>query len=76
MNADGKGRVLKTYEERILLKEYGKPLRQIAITGHRKIKFALLITNDDEIKQEDFIRKYCHRWIVENGISEQIVFFI
>lgn len=75
MNADGKGRLLKIYEERILLKEYGKSLRQIAITGHGKIKPALLITNDEEIKPEDLVRKYCRRWIVEKGISEQIDFF-
>jgi len=75
INADGKGRVLKIYEEKIFLKEYGKPLRQIAITGHGKIKPALLITNDEEIKQEDLVRKYCRRWIVEKGISEQIEFF-
>jgi hypothetical protein len=75
MNADGKGRVLKIYEEKILLKEYGKSMRQIAITGHGKIKPALLITNDEEIKPEDLVRKYCRRWIVEKGISEQIDFF-
>jgi len=75
INADGKGRVLKIYEERILLKEYGKSIRQIAITGHGKIKPALLITNDEEIKPEDLVRKYCRRWIVEKGISEQIDFF-
>ena len=75
INADGKGRVLKIYEERILLKDYGKSLRQIAITGHGKIKPALLITNDEEIKQEDLVKKYCRRWIVEKGISEQIDFF-
>ena len=75
MNADGKGRVLKIYEERVFLKEYGKSLRQIAITGHGKIKPALLITNDEDIKQEDLVRKYCRRWIVEKCISEQIEFF-
>ena len=75
MNADGKGRVLKIYEERVFLKEYGKSLCQIAITGHGKIKPALLITNDEDIKQEDLVRKYCRRWIVEKCISEQIEFF-
>jgi len=75
MNADGKGRILKVFEENIFLKEYGKPIRQLAITGHGKIKPALIITNDEEIAQEDLIRKYCRRWIVEKGISEQIEFF-
>jgi hypothetical protein len=47
----------------------------LAITGHGKTKPALIITNDEEIKQEDLIRKYSRRWIVEKGISEQIEFF-
>ncbi|GAX60465.1 hypothetical protein SCALIN_C11_0076 [Candidatus Scalindua japonica] len=75
MNADGKGRTLKVFEEKFFLDGYGKEIRQIAITGHGKIKPALIITNDDDITQEDIVRKYSRRWIVEKGISEQIEFF-
>ncbi len=75
MNADGKGRELKTYEEEVYIKDYGKPVRQIAITGHGKIKPALIITNDREVNQESLIRKYSRRWLIEKGISEQIEFF-
>jgi len=75
MNADGKGRTLKVFEEKLFLDGYGKEIRQIAITGHGKIKPALIITNDDDITQEDIVRKYSRRWIVEKGISEQIEFF-
>jgi hypothetical protein len=75
MNADGKGRTLKVFEEKVFLEGYEKDIRQIAITGHGKIKPALIITNDDDIKQEDIVRKYSRRWIVEKGISEQIEFF-
>ena len=46
INADRKGRNLKVYEEIIKPVEYGKQLRQIMITGHGKIKAALLITNE------------------------------
>jgi hypothetical protein len=75
MNADGKGRTLKIYEETIIIKDYGKSIRQVAITGHGKIKPALIITNDFDIKLEDLIRKYSRRWLIEKGISEQIDFF-
>lgn len=75
MNADGKGRELKIYEEVVNIKEYGKPIRQIAITGHGKIKPALIITNDIEIDTESLVRKYSRRWLIEKGISEQINFF-
>jgi len=75
VRANGKGQTLKVYEESIFLKEYGKSLRQIAITGHGKVKPALIITNDETLSQTELIRKYGRRWIVEKGISEQIEFF-
>ena len=77
-----KKRTLKVREEKIKLRGYDneatkepKQIRQIIITGHGKIKPALIITNDFEIPIEKVIRKYCRRWIVEKGISEQIEFF-
>lgn len=73
--ANGKGRYLKVNDEKIYLKDYGGELRQIAITGHGKIKPALLITNDFDKPCEELIRKYTRRWLVEKGISEQIEFF-
>lgn len=73
--ANGKGRNLKVNDEKLFLKDYGGELRQIAITGHGKIKPALLITNDFEKPCATLIRKYTRRWLVEKGISEQIEFF-
>src|SRR3989304_1555555 len=49
--------------------------REIAITGHGKIKPAIIITNDFDLKLEDVIRKYARRWLVEKTISEQTHFF-
>jgi len=73
--ANGKGRNLKVIDEKIYLKDYGGELRQIAITGHGKIKPALLITNDFDKPCAMLIRKYTRRWLVEKSISEQIEFF-
>lgn len=75
MNADGKGRTIKVFEEYVLIKEYGKKIRQLSITGHGKIKPAIIISNDFEISKEDMVRKYAKRWIIEKSISEQIDFF-
>ena len=36
--ANGKSRNLKVIDETIFLKDHGKEIRQIAITGHGKIK--------------------------------------
>jgi len=73
--ADGKGRILKIIDEKTFLKDYGDDLRQIAITGHGKIKPALLITNDFDRPCAEMVRKYTRRWLVEKSISEQIEFF-
>ena len=73
--AGNKKRALKVLDEKIFLKDYGKEIRQIAITGHGKIKPALVITNDFDEEIEILIRKYTRRWLVEKAISEQIEFF-
>lgn len=75
MNADGKGRTLTVNEQSVFLKGYEDTIRQISITGHGKIKPALIITNDFDLSVEDIIRKYSRRWIVEKTIAEQTDFF-
>jgi DNA-binding transcriptional MerR regulator len=73
--AGGKTRQLQIIDKKIVLRDYGKELRQIAITGHGKIKPALIITNDFALKSEEVVRKYARRWLVEKTISEQTHFF-
>lgn len=77
-----KKRTLRVLDEVITLRGYKdsdsgalKPIRQIAITGHGKIKPALIITNDFELTTQEIVRKYARRWLIEKGISEQIEFF-
>ena len=73
--AGSKHRSLRVYDEQVFLKGYDKDIRQIIITGHGKIKPAMIITNDFDLAIEKVIRKYARRWIVEKSISEQIDFF-
>jgi len=73
--SNGKTRTLKTLDQKIFLKEYDKEIRQISITGHGKVKPALIITNDFDLSRRDVIRKYAKRWLVEKNISEQTHFF-
>jgi len=68
-------RQIKIFDKMIFLKSYGKNLRQIAITGHGKIKPALIITNDFELDVRNVVRKYAQRSIVEKSIEEQVSFF-
>lgn len=75
MNADGKGRTLYVNDKIIFLKGYNKKIRQIVITGTGKIKPALIITNEFDLKIEEIIRKYSRRWLVEKLIANQTDFF-
>jgi hypothetical protein len=77
-----KKRTLKVYEQTITLQGYkddktgkAKIIRQTVITGHGKIKPAVMLTNDFDLPVEAVVRKYCRRWLVEKGIAEQIDFF-
>lgn len=73
--AGNKKRSLTVFDEEIYLRGYNDTIRQISITGHGKIKPAIIITNDFDLKVEQVVRKYTKRWIVEKAISEQIEFF-
>ena len=73
--AGNKKATVKVIDEVIFLKGYNKDIRQICITGHGKIKPAIIITNDFQVSKEQIVRKYARRWIVEKSISEQISFF-
>jgi len=73
--AGNKQRVLRVWDERASLKGYDGEIRQIIVTGHGKIKPAVIITNELESPLEYIIRKYSRRWIVEKTISQQIEFF-
>lgn len=73
--AGNKQRTLRVCDEYISLKGYDEQIRQITITGHGKVKPAVIITNEFDVTVENIIRKYARRWIVEKTISEQIEFF-
>jgi hypothetical protein len=75
MAAHGKGRTLRVNDSTISLKEFDKGIRQIAITGHGKIKPALLLTNDMKSPCEFLVHKYAKRWLIEKELKEQIDFF-
>jgi len=73
--AGGKHRTLRAYDEQVFLKGYDQEIRQVIITGNGKVKPAVILTNDVDLKIDNVIRKYARRWLVEKSISEQISFF-
>ena len=77
-----KKRSLKVNEQEVPLPGYtdsktgkNKTIRQVIITGHGKIKPAVMLTNDFDLPVETIVRKYSRRWLVEKGIAQQIDFF-
>lgn len=77
-----KKRSLKVISNDIILKgfsnntkEKNKKIRQIIITGHGKIKPAIIITNDYDTDTEIIVKKYSRIWLIEKEIDEQINFF-
>jgi len=72
---DNKTRELKAYDQKLSLKGYDSEIRQVAITGHGKIKPALIITNAFDLSIESIVRKYARRSLIEKSISEQTHFF-
>jgi len=75
MAGDGRKRSIKVVDKTVFLKGCKKDMRQIAITGHGKIKPALILTNDFSLNREVVVRKYARRWLIEKTISDNIYFF-
>ena len=70
-----KKRTLKVYDHKTKLNGYDGQVREIYITGNGKIKPAIIILNDFDLKTEQVVLKYAKRWLVEKVIAEQISFF-
>ena len=70
-----KKRTLKVYDHKTKLNGYDGEVREIYITGNGKIKPAIIILNDFDLKTEQVVHKYAKRWLVEKVIAEQISFF-
>jgi len=60
--AGNKKMTIRVHEEQVFLKGYNDTIRQVNITGHGKIKPAIIITNDFDLPVEQIIRKYTRRW--------------
>jgi hypothetical protein len=70
-----KHKKLKVYDELIHLSDYEGQVRQIIITEHGHHNPTFLVTNDLEAPIKTLVLKYARRWLVEDEIAEQILFF-
>jgi len=75
---DGVSRAYRTpgiLDEKITLKDYQGPLRQLTITDLGHENPTILITNQLTRSPAKLIRRYAQRMLIENGIADGIDFF-
>lgn len=68
-------RTPRVLDERIALKDYQGPVRQVTVTelGHEEP--TVLLTNHLDRTCPELVTRYAQRMLIENGISEAIQFF-
>jgi len=71
----GKYQKIRVHDGKSELRHYEGKVRQVILTDHGRQKPTFLITNDFDMDVRDVVKKYARRWLVEQEIAEQIVFF-
>ncbi|MCP4379194.1 MAG: transposase, partial [bacterium] len=71
----GKYQRIRVHDGRCRLRHYEGDVRQVILTDHSRKKPTFLITNDFDMQVRDIVHKYARRWLVEQEIAEQIMFF-
>ena len=73
--ARAESQLVRVHDRPCQLRDYQGPVRQVILTDHGRQKPAFLLTNDFDLDVRQVVRKYARRWLVEQEINEQIVFF-
>jgi len=73
--AKGKYQTIKVHDGTCSLGGYEGNVRQVILKDHGREKPTFLVSNDFELDTRDIVKKYARRWLVEQEIAEQIVFF-
>ena len=68
-------RTPKVLDERVQLKGYPRPLRQMTVIDLGHEEPTILLTNNDKITPTALVTRYAQRMLIENGIAEAVQFF-
>lgn len=68
-------RTPKVLDERIQLKGYPHPLRQMTVIDLGHEEPTILLTNNEKITPAALVTRYAQRMLIENGIAEAVQFF-
>ena len=70
-----KDQILRVHDGKCTLDDYEGEVRQIILTDHGRKKPTFMITNDFDLDLKSIVKKYARRWLVEQEIAEQVLFF-
>jgi|APCOG7522876152_1049122.scaffolds.fasta_scaffold06427_1 hypothetical protein len=73
--AKGKYQRVRVHDGHCKLRHYEGNVREVILTDHGREKPTFLVTNDFDMDVRDIVHKYARRWLVEQEIAEQILFF-
>jgi hypothetical protein len=68
-------RTPKVLDERVQLKGYPHPLRQVTVIDLGHEEPTILLTNNQKITPPALVTRYAQRMLIENGIAEAVQFF-
>ncbi|MCP4876924.1 MAG: transposase, partial [Gammaproteobacteria bacterium] len=71
----GKYQRIRVHDGHCRLRHYEGDVREVILTEHGRKRPTFLITNDFAMDVRDIVHKYARRWLVEQEIAEQILFF-
>ena len=71
----GQYQTIRIHDRHCKLRHYKGNVREIIMTDHGRQKPTFLITNDFDMDVETIVHKYARRWLVEQEIAEQVMFF-
>jgi hypothetical protein len=64
----------KVIEQRVVLRDYPEPLRQLFITDLGHEAPTILLTNDTQAPLPALILRYARRMLIENGLADAVTF--
>ncbi len=73
--ANGNFQLIRVHDGVCNLRHYTGQARQVILTEHGREQPAFLVTNDFDLDVRHIVKKYARRWLVEQEIAEQIIFF-
>lgn len=66
---------IRYLDERVVLDNYEKPIRQISVTGFGREKPTLFLTNNLDVLPREMIANYARRNGIEDGLGTNVNFF-